>query len=392
MSNYFTLYEHKNFKGRSHRVELDSKVDDRLYSLKSTRLHDKMSSIRWRLERGRSVVFFEDSDGDGRTYRIRGSGSDGDTHNNNFKDCASAWRTSRDRTIPAAFAHARTRPTVLEFTRGGQRLPAGGHMQGIAQLSSSEFVISGSSRSEAYFFIVRWPGVARSGVLGQIVRVVRINRDFPGMRHNHASGIQLVGRTLAIGTEGGGDANKSSVVFYDLSDADRPEPLPTRIDRSHDTAGAVGLVARPRDVLLVVGGWHSAHLDFYASNGRPLSSPQCSFRRIKTWDKDQASKTYWVDGNYGSYQGLSLLRNGSSLYMVGFNRNTGGHDWADLFSVHLRRGSSRVLQKIDKKHVFCRSGASFRYGGGLFAPAPTRHITLLAVEANLHTKTTLNCF
>jgi hypothetical protein len=80
------------------------------------------------------------------------------------------------------------------------------------------------------------------------------------------------------------------------------------------------------------------------------------------------------------------------LYLVGFNLNAGGQDWADLYSLDLDASESRMLRKIDKKHVYCRDGASFWYGGGLYAPAPATKITLLAVEPHFHGETTVNCF
>ena len=44
-------------------------------------------------------------------------------------------------------------------------------------------------------------GVKRKGIISQMIY---INDDFPGMQHNHASGIQIAENLLAIGTEGGG--------------------------------------------------------------------------------------------------------------------------------------------------------------------------------------------
>ncbi|MCP4371621.1 MAG: hypothetical protein GY797_26390 [Deltaproteobacteria bacterium] len=254
-------------------------------------------------------------------------------------------------------------------------------------------VISGSSSRTAFYFIVQWTRWIRSGEVGKVIKLVKINGHFRGMKHDHASGIQLSGSVLAVGTEGGGDPIKSSVVFYDLSDVYSPRPVGNRINRSWDTAGAVGLVKRSSDYLLAVGGWDSNRVDFYRSNNAALASTRCVFTRFKTWEESRKNTSGWIDDNWGVYQGVNLLRESNGrLYLVGFNRNTGGHDWGDLYSVNLNASASRMLKKIDKKHVYCRDGASFRWGGGLYAPRPTMKITLLAVERDFHGETTVNCF
>ena len=75
------------------------------------------------------------------------------------------------------------------------------------------------------------------------------------------------------------------------------------------------------------------------------------------------------------------------LFLAGFNRNFGGHDWADLYTINMKTNTSRMLKKIDNKHVLCKYEASFRYGGGWFAHQPSMGITLLATERNVHIDT-----
>ena len=105
------------------------------------------------------------------------------------------------------------------------------------------------------------------------------------------------------------------------------------------------------------------------------------------------SATGWIDGNFGAYQGLNLFRQSNGkLYMVGFNRNSSGQDWADLYSVDLNLSAAYMLKKVDKKHVYCQDGASFRYGGGGIFSSGSSDLTLYAVEADLHTQSTINRF
>ena len=393
MYDFFTIYEDKSFKGKQFTASLGGTPSELIQSLKSTQVHDNMSSVKWSLSGSRKVVFYEDTDGNGRQYVISGVGSDSDTHDNNFKDCASAWRLLENNSFPLSFFNVPTSAQVLKFSHNGVSMPSGGHMQGIAQLDSRTLVISGSSDSKAYFFIVEWPVVIRPAEVGQVIKVVHINDHFPGMRHNHASGIQLLGNILAVGAEQGGDPNKSTVVFFDLTNRSNPVPVGTPIFRQHETAGAVGIIQLSNYVLLAVGGWDSNVIDFYCSNTQYINSGNFRFDLLKTWRKSQMSATGWIDGNFGAYQGLNLFRQSNGkLYMVGFNRNSSGQDWADLYSVDLNLSAAYMLKKVDKKHVYCQDGASFRYGGGGIFSSGSSDLTLYAVEADLHTQSTINRF
>jgi len=90
------VYENKNLRGKSLTIRLSGKEVGRLYSIRRTTLNDKMSSVKWSLPDNVNIRFYEHPDGTGRTYtRGGGTGQDSDTHNNDFKDCASAYRFLR---------------------------------------------------------------------------------------------------------------------------------------------------------------------------------------------------------------------------------------------------------------------------------------------------------
>ena len=95
---YFDAYQDKKYKCNHHKVYTSQKRFDELYSLKGTSVHDKMSSIKWNLPENAKIVFLEhDNDQEpGRTYTIRGSGSDGDIHKEGFGDCASSWKIMKN--------------------------------------------------------------------------------------------------------------------------------------------------------------------------------------------------------------------------------------------------------------------------------------------------------
>jgi hypothetical protein len=91
--NTVVLYEHRKFdrKGRKRIISVSDYSPQLVHSLHTMDFKDCMSSLKWNLEDGVSIVFTEDHDGGGRKYQIWGQGQDPDTHDNNFKDCASAW-------------------------------------------------------------------------------------------------------------------------------------------------------------------------------------------------------------------------------------------------------------------------------------------------------------
>ena len=93
MQGSITLYEDQNYKGRRYHISLANKVEGKLYSVQPQRLNDKMSSIKWDTPSNVRVILYEHPNGTGRKY-IRGGGKSGDkdTHNNDFKDCASSYR------------------------------------------------------------------------------------------------------------------------------------------------------------------------------------------------------------------------------------------------------------------------------------------------------------
>ncbi|MCP5104816.1 MAG: hypothetical protein GY950_15630, partial [bacterium] len=158
------------------------------------------------------------------------------------------------------------------------------------------------------------------------------------------------------------------------------------------TAGAVGMVKRTADHLLAVGSWDSDTVDFYTSNGKAPDDPDCSFSLEWSWDKNNVDKTGWIDENWAKYQGLNLLSQpGGELFLIGFNRNAAGKDWADLYALDTTAAPEKMLRKIDKLHVTCCYGASFRWGGGVFC-ANDSNIALYASERDIHQDTAYNQF
>ena len=278
------------------------------------------------------------------------------------------------------FSAVRETPIVIYIQKGNFTTPIGGHLQGIQQLDKKHLVITGSSNNKAYFFITKMRGMMGVKRRGAISKMIYINDDFPNMRHNHASGIQLFDNLLAIGTEGGTDPHKSSVVFYDLTDPDKPQPLKVKINRQEDTAGAIGLTRVGDSLLLAVGGWDSDRIDFYRS---PFDSTQLDFHLVHTWHTDHKDTHNWTDRQWGTYQSLNFVKDEAShLHLIGFYQNDADDMIADLYQVHLTQSPTKLIQKIGTKRFYTQEGASFKNGAGLSLFNYPKRLHVLATERN----------
>ncbi len=276
-------------------------------------------------------------------------------------------------------------PVVFKIQQDTFIAPKGGHIQGIQQLGKQHLVISGSSDDKAYFFIARMKGITRVKKRGIITKMIYINDDFPGMRHNHASGFQLANNLLAIGTEGGSDTIKSSIVFYDLTNPDEPRPLNLKINRQEDTAGAIGLINIGDKMILAVGGWDSDRIDFYVTNTSTFAPLPLDFKLVKTWRTENKNTAGWTNTSWGSYQSLNFIKDEEDkLFLTGFYQNGNDAMIADLYQVHLENDPTTLLQKIDTKRLFTVEGVSFKNGAGLSTRNVPRKLNLLATERDWH--------
>lgn len=274
-------------------------------------------------------------------------------------------------------------PVIFKIQQDTFIAPKGGHIQGVQQLDKQHLVISGSSDDKAYFFIARMKGITRVKKRGIITKMIYINDDFPEMRHNHASGFQLANNLLAIGTEGGSDTIKSSIVFYDLTYPNAPKPLNLKINRQEDTAGAIGLINVGDKMILAVGGWDSDRIDFYVTNTSTFIPLPLDFKLVKTWRKETKNTTDWVNTSWGSYQSLNFIKDEEdNLFLTGFYQDGNDAMIVDLYQVYLENDATTLLKKIDSKRLFTVEGVSFKNGAGLSTFKRFRKLNVLATERN----------
>jgi hypothetical protein len=300
--------------------------------------------------------------------------------------------------VVEAFEKLPTAGAALKFSLGQTHLPPGGHLQGIqvqrdAAGNRNLVYLSHDSATVAYLVVVEFP-LSLSGD-GRVLHVHELPSDGLSPPLRHAGGIQLLGDFLAVGVEDNQQKTRSEVQFWNVAEPARPVILPHLTIRrqgapKEQTAGAVGLVARAADHLLVVANWDSRALDFYVSNGKPLADTACRFDLALSWHDRLAEKTGWKpDRLFGAYQAINLLADSQGgLFLIGFQTSAVGADIADLFSVDLNAADERTLCKLAAKSMKWSAGNHFRYAGGLWING--RRLAILSSPLDLGRETVLN--
>lgn len=270
----------------------------------------------------------------------------------------------------------------MEVRRRNTELPGGGHFQGIQSFFDSSrnkqvCFLSRDSDSKAYFITVAFDAVPRSH--GEIRHVQYLPSDGNQPPLRHPGGMQLIGKYLVIGVEDSQNKCRSQVQFWDVSDPLAPKQRTslTVVRESSipkdKTAGAVGIVQRARDHVLVVANWDAKALDFYASNGSALDDEGCQFTSMARWTADEANKDRWEpNDNWGNYQGVNLVCDRDfNIFLLGFSTTGAGEDLIDLFSVDLSKDPRNIIRKLSTKRMVLKGGAHFRYSGGIFIASST---------------------
>ncbi len=143
--------------------------------------------------------------------------------------------------------------------------------------------------------------------------------------------------------------------------------------------------------LLVVANWDCRALDFYLSNGFPLSDDRCRFAFNVRWTQDAAIKDHWKpDRDWGNYQGVTLVADrASQIYLLACFTDVAGEDVIDLFAIDVSEHPSRIMQKLAAKRMTLTGGAHFRSAGGIFVKS-RRELVSYSTEHDAQDKTTVN--
>ncbi len=275
-----------------------------------------------------------------------------------------------------AFAKLPETVRKVALRKGNSSFPDGGHWQGIQAYTQDKLkrqicFLSRDSHTQAYFVTAAFDPY--SPEFGVIPHVQTLPSDGQQPPLCHAGGMQLIGDYLLIGVEDNQDKQRSQIQFWDVSNPFTPN-LRTALTIKRKsmipkdkTAGAVGIVKREDDHLLVVANWDAQDLDFYRSNGLSLRDDACRFYLMLRWSYKRAHRHAWHPNQaWESYQAVNLVSDlNSNIYLLGFATDTTGKDIIDLFSIDLNRDSPNTLQKLSRKQLILQANAHFRSAGGI---------------------------
>ncbi|HTM53261.1 MAG TPA: hypothetical protein VL175_04505 [Pirellulales bacterium] len=278
--------------------------------------------------------------------------------------------------VPPQFERLGGATRELRFARGEQVVPAGGHFQGIqlrfdAARNRYLAFLSHDSLTVGYLAVVEFPEALERA--GQLLAIHEFPSDGQTPPLRHAGGMQLCGNILAVGLEDNQQKTRSQVQFWDVVDPLKPAQLAhLTIKRAgapkEKTAGAVGIIERERDHLVVVANWDSRDIDFYVSNNRPLADRDCRFELVQHWAAKAAVASDWrPNDRFGAYQAINLVTSGERLFMTAFETRMSVGDIVDMFAIDLGADATRLLTKIGSKSVSLSPGVHFQAAAGLSA-------------------------
>lgn len=285
----------------------------------------------------------------------------------------SAWSNKVD-DVEQALSSVNKYGTNYIFAGDCEGLPvvfSGAHVQGIA--SYKNYLIL--THNSAF-------GFGNHGsiiILNKETQRIVTRIDTSDYGYNHPGGIQQIDNYLAVPLE---NDTTSLIRFYDLSqmsDEQLPCLLDTKIIRENSKAGAVGItsyIVSDINYFLVAAVDDNGIVDFYKSNGKSLSNPECSFTKI------EFEKSIEVNKNV---QSLCLVTDkAEKIYMIGFRSSDAiVEDYADLYSIDINSGACNP-EATDIQFISTGGGpfaVHFRYGAGLQVVSSTQ-IKILATERN----------
>ena len=281
-----------------------------------------------------------------------------------------------------AFENIPINSRKIEIDLGRTEFPNSGHFQGIQSYYDSSLkkqicFISRDSELKAYFITAAFdPGTLSDGEIRHIQYLPSDGRQ-PPLRH--AGGIQLIGDYLVVGVEDNQDKLRSEIQFWDVAD-----PFATKQRTSltvkrestipkDKTAGAVAVVKRAKDHLMLVANWGTKALDFYTSNRLPLINDSCKFFLNFRWTIAEAEKDLWKpDSNWGNYQSINLICDRDfNLFLLGFYTKDSCSELIDLFSIDLSKDPEYIIQKLSSKQILLGEDVHFQYSGGITIKSST---------------------
>lgn len=301
-----------------------------------------------------------------------------------------AQSISDSNSIIASIEQIEKLPESIHFSNSLKVRNKGGHLQGIQKLIHTKnqyYVFSGSSSEYSYYSIVK---------TGEENIVISTNKilDKP---FKHAGGFQIYNNLMAIGVEDNDAKNLSKVFIFHVENPEKPpqEPLAI-IDRmgtfKRATAGCVAITIINEKVLVVVGDWDTAHLDFYRIDEAKLHEEGATLELEYSLDSKKIDKSGWIDEDWLSYQNINFIQDTNrNLYLAGMTSNAEGDDVLDLYQVDSEMLSTFSLKKIYTRSFATNAHTKFRWGAGIYQNEDGQ-ITILSSGENIDNESILNLY
>ena len=236
----------------------------------------------------------------------------------------------------------------------------------------------------------------------KLVTKITLSREY-----THAGGIDMSGAYLVVPLS---KENSSCILFFDMSNPEKPEELAISIKRNDSNAHAAALTQLIDDHFLLAvvtdgAGKSNRGFDFYYSKGTNI---------LEGFDPNSvihvSKKSFFNYAHKCTYKTINFVNDYcESLYLVGtFNSPVEnpfnvGEDFAHLFEIQMRTVTQAIIDKaknidphcttatlhvgdkkpyvsfLQEKHMFCRhSYCSFSAGGSLYIP-DQQHMYLYSI-------------
>jgi hypothetical protein len=274
--------------------------------------------------------------------------------------------------VEVAFNAVSKKGNNHSFTGGVDASVVKSHVQGIADYQDY-FILTHSHDVGTGYLVV---------LDGKDKKVAYV-MDTPDTNYTHPGGCQRIGSILAVPTENL-SSHKSNIHFYNLtgmtdSDAHQPQLMALKIDRSTKKAGGIGITSRmAADGLeyhyLAVSFADDKKIDYYKSNGRPLTDAACSFALISTVTLDKSG-----------YSEICLVTESSEdqqIYLIGFrvHEKNAGLEYEDLVDLYRVFPEDYKADLVKTRHLYTVygsgvsgvAGVHFRWGAGLKIMSETK--------------------
>ncbi|MCK0148150.1 hypothetical protein MWU78_21060 [Arenibacter sp. F26102] len=275
--------------------------------------------------------------------------------------------------VPKAFKALNSEPEVILINNKIKVPSESGHFQGVQLIEkkgTEKLLISGSSLTKAYVLQINLKKRKTD-------KLITLMTD----PYRHAGGIQVSEPFMVVGIEDNILKTTSKVCLYNYRNnalyRSQPNIIIERDGQSKQkTAGATGLLALDSNYLAIVANWDSRNWDFYQIDPKK--------------GEHEFLYSYTAPTDWGSYQSINLIKDGSAIYAIGFHKKDLAGQ-ADLILVSKLGSFKPIMEKVDAKTFNCKKGVDFNAAVGLQVDSKGK-LVIWSTQVDPGRKITVNRF